>query len=236
MAACYGPTRPALAPKLNAYLEDYSFLINALVSVYEMDFDKRWLDGATSLAKIMIEEFCDTEAGGFFFTGRSHEALISRGKDPHDSSTPSGNSVAVMGLLRLAKLTGRNEFWEKAEATLHLFGGLMSQSPMASAQMLICLDFFQGPVQEIAVIGREDDDQVKAALAEIRRVFMPNNVVAWASNEAAAAQTGMPLLEGKKALGAVTTYICQNYTCHEPLIGLERLKVALSKLVGETVG
>ncbi len=102
----------------------------------------------------MIDEFWDPAEAGFFFTGKSHESLISRTKDPHDSSTPSGNSVAVMALLRLGKLTGRGDFLEKASATLQLFGGLMSQSPMAAAQMLLCLDFVQGPVQEFAVIGR----------------------------------------------------------------------------------
>ncbi len=218
------------APKLNAYLEDYAFLANALVSVYEMDFDTRWIQSATRLAEIMIDEFWDPAEAGFFFTGKSHESLISRTKDPHDSSTPSGNSVAVMALLRLGKLTGRGDFLEPATATLQLFGGLMSQSPMAAAQMLICLDFMQGPVQEFALIGRKDAPEVQGALASIHRAFLPNKVVAWSSSAVAATETSLPLLEGKKALGPVTTYICQNYACQEPIVGLEGLETALAKL------
>lgn len=220
-------------PKLNGYLEDYAFLINALVSVYEMDFDLRWLHEATSLAEVLIDEFWDADQGGFFFTGKSHEALISRTKDPHDSSTPSGNSVAVQALLRLAKLTGRADFLEKATTTLKLFGGLMSESPMASAQMLICLDFLLGPVQEFAIIGQKGAPEVTDALAEIRRAFLPNRVVVWAHDEQAAAQSGLPLLEGKKSLGGVTTYICQDYACREPLVGLEALMKAIAKVAEE---
>jgi uncharacterized protein len=217
-------------PKLNAYLEDYAFLVNALVSVYESDFNVKWLQSATSLAEIMIDEFWDAAEGGFFFTGKSHEALICRNKDPHDSSTPSGNSVAVMGLLRLARLTGRNDFQDKAKATLQVFSGLMSSSPMASAQMLICLDFYLGPVQEIAVIGEYAAPEVNEALVEIRRPFLPKMVLSWAADEASATGTGLPLLAAKKALGPVTTYVCQDYACQEPIIGVEGLKKELGKL------
>jgi uncharacterized protein YyaL (SSP411 family) len=217
-------------PKLNGYLEDYAFLINALVSVYEMDFDTRWIREAVRLTEVLLDEFWDHEAGGFFFTGKSHETLISRTKDPHDSSTPSGNSVAVLGLLRLAKLTGRAEFLAKATKTLELFSGLMSSSPMASAQMLIDLDFHLGPVQEIAVIGAQDASETQAALAAIRLAYLPNKVIAWAQDEGPKAQAELPLLEGKKSQGAVTTYICQNYTCAAPLIGVEALNTALGGL------
>jgi uncharacterized protein YyaL (SSP411 family) len=216
--------------KLNGYLEDYAFLINALVSVYEMDFDSQWIREATSLSEVLLEEFWDNEAGGFYFTGKSHEALISRTKDPHDSSTPSGNSVAVMALLRLAKITGRADLLEKATTTLELFGGLMSSSPMASAQMLIGLDFLLGPVQEFAVIGPKDASATRQALGEIRRGFLPNKVLAWAEDAKAAQTADLPLLQGKKPAGDVTIYICQNYTCREPIVGLEGLKTALAKL------
>ena len=217
-------------PKLNAYLEDYAFLVNALVSVFEMDFDAKWLKSASNLAEIMIDEFWDSAEGGFFFTGKSHEALISRTKDPHDSSTPSGNSVAVMGLLRLAKLTGSVDFQEKAKATLQVFSGLMSRSPMASAQMLICLDFYLGPVQEIAVIGDRAATEVKETLAAIRRPFLPNMVVSWSADEASATQSGLALLAGKKSLGPVTTYLCQDYACQEPIVGVEGLRKELANL------
>src|SRR5207237_2779821 len=113
-------------PKLNAYLEDYAFLVDALVSLYEAAFEPRWIEAACSLAEVMIKEFWDSSAGGFFFTGLSHESLIARAKDLNDSSVPSGNAMAVTGLLRLGKLTGRKDFLDKAEATLRLCRGLMA--------------------------------------------------------------------------------------------------------------
>src|SRR5205823_6022569 len=91
-------------PKLNAYLEDYAYLLEGLVALYEATFEPRWVEAALDLAGVMVDQFWDPEEGGFFFTGRDHEALIARGKDPHDNATPSGNAVAVTALLRLVKL------------------------------------------------------------------------------------------------------------------------------------
>src|SRR5262249_8373761 len=143
-------------PRLNAYLEDYAFLIDALVSLYEATFAPRWMAAALELAERMVDQFWDETEGGFYYTGRDHEALITRTKDPHDSSIPSGNSMAVTALLRLARLTGRHDLFEKAEATLRLFQGLMANSPTAAGQMLIALDFYLGPVQEFAVAGNPE--------------------------------------------------------------------------------
>ncbi len=112
-------------PKLNAYLEDYAFLLDGLVSLYEATFAPRWIEAALDLAEMMIDQFWDATDGGFFYTGRDHEALIARGKDPHDNAIPSGNAMAVTALLRLVKLTGRMDLQEKAETTLRLYRGLL---------------------------------------------------------------------------------------------------------------
>src|SRR5207245_11654865 len=103
--------------KFNAYLEDYAFLINGLVSLYEATFTPRWIEAAVALAGVMIEQFWDPAEGGFFFTGRDHEPLIARSKGPQAGSIPSGTSMAATALLRLAKLTGRREFPQKSEHT-----------------------------------------------------------------------------------------------------------------------
>jgi uncharacterized protein YyaL (SSP411 family) len=129
-------------PKLNAYLEDYAFVLNALVSLHKATADPRWLERAADLAKVMIDEFWDSAEGGFFYTGRHHEALITRIKDSHDGSTPSGNSMAATALLRLARRTGMDELRKKAEATLQLFHSLMARAPAAASQMLIALDYY----------------------------------------------------------------------------------------------
>src|SRR5262249_20360130 len=140
-------------PKLNGYLEDYSFLLEGLASLYEATFEPRWLESALDVARVMIEQFWDEAEGGFFYTGKDHEALIARNKDPHDNAIPSGNAMAVTALLRLAELTGRADLRDKAEATLRLYRGLLGSHPLATGQMLIALDFFLGPVTEFAVVG-----------------------------------------------------------------------------------
>jgi uncharacterized protein YyaL (SSP411 family) len=219
---------PGSEPKLNAYLEDYAFLLNALVSLYEASHEPRWIESALSLAAVMIEQFWDPAAGGFFFTGRDHEPLIARTKDPHDSSIPSGNSMAVTGLLRLAQLTGREELREKATQTLRLFHGLMAELPSAAGQMLIALDFHLGPVQEFAVIGDPEQKETRQVLHAIHGRFRPNKVLALKPSEDEAADAMIPLLAEKKSLGSVTTYICQNFVCQAPLVGAEAAEKELS--------
>jgi uncharacterized protein YyaL (SSP411 family) len=217
---------PGHEPKLNAYLEDYSFLIDALAALYEATFEVRWVREALRLAEVMVEQFWDAQEGGFYFTGRDHESLIARGKDPMDNATPSGNSMAVTGLLRLVKLTGRNDLREKAEATLRLYRGLMAGHPMAAGQMLNALDFHLGPVDEVAVVGEPHAEETKRVLRALRSGFRPHQVVALKSPEGPEVAE-LPLLAGKTRSGAVTTYICRDFACQAPLVGAEAAEAAL---------
>jgi hypothetical protein len=179
----------------------------------------------------MIDQFWDPAGGGFFFTGRDHEPLIARTKDPQDSSIPSGNSMAVMGLLRLSRLTGRPELREKGETTLRLFQGLMAESPSAAGQMLIALDFQLGPVQEFAVIGNPEDEDTRRVLRAIHAGFRPNKVLAVHSpqGQSNADARLIPLLKDKLAIGPVTTYICRDFVCQAPLVEPEAVEKALAE-------
>jgi uncharacterized protein YyaL (SSP411 family) len=212
-------------PKLNGYLDDYAYLVNALVTLYETTFDTRWLHEAEGLTRVMLDEFWDAKDGGFFYTGRSHETLIARTKDPHDNSTPSGNAVAALALQRLAKLTGRQELQDRAEATLQLFQGLMASTPQAAGQMLLALDFYLGPVQEFAVVGNPTTEETRRVLRLIQGKYRPDKVVAL---KAGPEEETIPLLEGKTAQGTVTTYICQNFACQAPLVGADAVEAALT--------
>jgi uncharacterized protein YyaL (SSP411 family) len=206
---------------LNAYLEDYAYLADALVTLYETTFEPRWITAAIDLERVLFMQFWDEADGGFFFTSRDHEALIARNKNPHDNATPSGNSMAVTALLRLAKLTGDSHTREMAERTLTLFSGLMARSPMAAGQMLCALDFYLGPVKEIAVVGEPTNAEVIEVLRMLRRPFRPHQVLAWQANDGAAT---LPLLRDRKALGNVTTYVCENFTCQAPIVGSKGLE------------
>jgi uncharacterized protein YyaL (SSP411 family) len=217
--------------KLNAYLEDYAFLIDSLVSLYEATFEPRWIKEALDLTAVMMEQFWDPAGHGFFYTGRDHEELITRTKDPHDSSVPSGNSVAATALLRLHKLTGRTDLGDRAKETLRLFRGLMAESPYVAGQMLIALDFFLGPVDEIAVVGDPAAADTRRVLRAAFGHFRPHHVVALkprgAEGDTAANLLG--LLKDKPAGREVTTYICREFTCQAPLVGAEAAEATLGR-------
>jgi uncharacterized protein YyaL (SSP411 family) len=216
------PGHPA---KLNAYLEDYAFLIDGLVSVYEASFTSHAVKEALVLADVMVDQFWDEAGGGFFFTGKDHETLISRSKDPHDNAVPSGNSMAVTALLRLAKLTGRQDLFAKAETTLRLYRKLLAEHPMAAGQMLIALDFYLGPVQEVALVGAMGTERVLRVLEE---KFHPRRVlVRRMPDDGPEIETLLPVLAGKTSPGDVTLYLCENYTCRRPLVGVEAIEKEL---------
>jgi uncharacterized protein YyaL (SSP411 family) len=212
--------------KLNGYLEDYAYLIEGLVSLYESTFRTRWLKSAVELADDMVKRFADPTGAGFFYTGNDHEALIARTKDTHDGSTPAGNSMAASALLRLASLTGRSDLRAKADETLRAFRGQMKDAPHASGQLLMAADFAAGPVQEFAVVGDAGGDETRRVLRTISTGFRPNKVVAL-RGRADGDDPLIPLLTGKVAAGPVTTYVCQNYACREPLVGAGAVEKAL---------
>jgi uncharacterized protein YyaL (SSP411 family) len=222
-------------PRLNGYLEDYAYLIDALVTLYETTFEPRWVVAARHLADILVQQFWDEKEGGFYYTAKDHEQLIARGKDPHDNATPSGNSMAVIGLLRLAALIGDQELAGLAERTLRLFRGIMAEAPAAAGQMLIGLDFYLGPVAQVVVVGDLADEEVRQALRLLRRDFRPHQVLAWRPADATVAEAAahaVPLLAGRTPHGVVTTYICENFTCQAPVVGVQDLREALSSAGG----
>jgi hypothetical protein len=213
--------------KLNAYLEDHAYLLEALVTLYEATFDPRWLDEAVQLAEKLIDQFWDPQRGGFFYTGHDHEHLIARGKDPHDNATPAGNSVATLALLRLVELTGRTDLRDKALTTMALYRDLMNDRPFATTQMLLALDFHLGLVQTFALIG--PPEEIDRAGTILHRDFRPHKVVAGRKRTDSPREDLLPLLAGKEMIdGQVTTYICEHFACQAPLVGVEALESALS--------
>jgi uncharacterized protein YyaL (SSP411 family) len=221
---------PGGEAKLNAYLEDYAFLLEGLVCLYEATFEARWVGDALQLADVMVEQFWDAQGGGFFYTGRDHEELIARGKDPHDNATPSGNAVAVTALLRLVKLTGRGDLQDRAETTLRLYGGLLRSHPFAASQMLLALDFYLGPVREFAVVGDPESEETRRVVRAVREGFRPNKVVALRPVRGAVREDLLGLLEGRVAVGGrTTTYVCENFSCRAPLVGAEAVEEALKE-------
>src|SRR5262245_30982172 len=198
-----------------------------MVALYEATFAMSWLGAAEEMAGVMAEQFADT-AGGFFTTGADHEQLLVRMKDQHDGSTPSGNSVAITALLRLASLTGTDRWRQTAERALTAMAGVMEQHPLAAGQLFVALDYWLGHGEDDPIPGQLSGEEVRRVIRAARRPFAPRRVVAIAEpGDAEAAK--LPLFVDRSRQGAVMTYVCQNYVCQAPLVGAEAAEQALGK-------
>jgi uncharacterized protein YyaL (SSP411 family) len=208
--------------KLNAYLEDHGFLLEALLTLYEATFEPRWFHAARDLADTMIARFADVENGGFFQTSSDHEALVARRKEIDDAPIPSGQSSAAFGLLRLAALTGEARYEEHGSSVLRLFAGLLSRSALGFGHLLQVLDFSLAPVREVALVGDALDELVRVVRAE----FRPHLVLAGGDGTDAA---GVPLLEGRGPIdGQATAYVCEGFSCRAPVTAPEELRELLA--------
>ncbi|MCU1288546.1 MAG: Thioredoxin domain containing protein [Acidobacteria bacterium] len=209
--------------KLNAYLEDYANFADGLIELFQVSGEAKYLFEAKRLTDLMIEEFWDKNGGGFFFTGNKHEELIARGKEFFDNAAPSGNSAATDVLLKLAKLTGEEEYERKAATILSLISSQIKQYPQAFGRMLSALEFYLNPIKEIVVLGEKGNELEK----EIWKVFLPDKVVVAAENAEENAEL-IPLLKDRKTIdGKATAYVCENYVCQKPVTTIEELKKQL---------
>jgi uncharacterized protein YyaL (SSP411 family) len=210
--------------KLNGYLEDYAYMLEGLLALYEATFDVRWFEEARKLADTMIDQFEDEEKGGFFFTGKGHETLIARNKDYMDNATPSGNSAAANGLLRLALLSGEEKYREKAVQLFRLMREPMGRYPSAFGYLLCALDFYLASPREIALIGDKNDPEMIALIRAIYSDYWPNKVVALTAEGDERSTTAIALLAGRPRIeGKSTAYVCQGYTCLAPVSTPEQL-------------
>jgi uncharacterized protein YyaL (SSP411 family) len=210
--------------KYNAYLEDYAYLADGLLALYESTFETRWIDWVRELAELMLTHFRDLDKGGFFDTSDDHEKLIHRPKDLQDNAAPSGNSVAATVLLKLSLLTGNGEYWQVAERSVGTMTKFMSQYPSGFAQWLNAASFILSAPQEIALIG--SDEEIAPLLEVVRKGYRPFQVVA-AGDEGA--EPTLPLLENRPRVdGKGSAYVCEKFVCQAPVTDPEELERQLS--------
>jgi hypothetical protein len=214
--------------KLNAYLEDYTFYINGLVTLFETTGELEWFAEARALTETMIAEFWDEQEGGFFYTGRSHEDLIVRSKDFFDNATPSGNSVAADALLRISLLTDNSDYRRRAASILRLTASSVQRYPSGFGRVLCALDFYLGTPQEIAIIGNPSTTETQSLRNQIWNRYLPNKVVAQAPPHDSKAAALIPLLRDRPALNAKpTAYVCKQFVCQKPATTPEELAFQL---------
>ena len=215
--------------KLPGFLEDYSFVADGLLALYEATFERRWLDAAVELADQMVELFWDEGAGAFYDTGRDHEELVIRPRDVFDNAQPCGGSVASDLLLRMSVVTGNEDYAAKSIAPLRTLAELMGRAPAGTGRWLAALDFYLSTPKEVAVIGPSSDAATAELLRAVNSRYLANRVVVGAESEDAATGSGLPLLEGRGMVnGKPTAYVCENYACQLPVTDTEALAGQLS--------
>ena len=208
--------------RFNAYLEDYTAFARGLVALYEATFELRWLAEAVRLTKIMQSQFADEARGGFFQTGIDHEQLVVRRKDFIDNAIPSGNSMAAELLVRLAKLTGNEDYRAVATRIFQIMEAAMAQQPTGFGRMLSALDDLLSPSQEVAIVGALGDARTQALLHETRRHYLPHTVLALKEPDS---ENPLPLLEGRTMVdGQPAAYVCENFSCKLPVTDVEALR------------
>jgi hypothetical protein len=206
--------------RFNGYLDDYANIADGLFALYELTFDYKWLDYAVRIVDRMIDQFWDDERGGFYFTAKDHESLITRTKDYFDNATPSGNSVAADVLLRMAAVLDNSDYRDNAE---RIFGSVLNflrQYPSGFGRMLAGVDFFIGPTKEVGIVGKPD-----IFLAPLRNRYLPRTVIAAGSNSPVALLRDRPMFDGKP-----TAYVCENFTCKQPVTDLASFEEQLFEL------
>ena len=205
--------------EIKGNLDDYSFFIWGLLELYEANFDVNYLKAAIELNDYLIKHFWDDENGGFYFTPNNGEKLIVRRKEIYDGAIPSGNSASLLNMLRLWKITGNNEFENKARVIIDAFSNQLRNFPQGYSFMLSGLCFALGPSHEIVIVGEAGAEDTKNMLKILRSKFIPDKVVIFSpSGENAPEITEISKFTKNltKINGKATAYVCSNYTCKKP--------------------
>jgi uncharacterized protein len=204
--------------RITGYLEDYSMVGAGLLALYEATFDRRWLDESRRLAEEALRLFWSADRETFFDTGHDQEALVVRPRNLFDNAVPSGTSVAIDWLLRLAVILGEERYQAVALAALRPMADLIQRYPSGFGRYLSALDFHLGPVAEVALVWPRGQERALAPLLDtVFGRYQPNRVVVGAA-EGDPAGAGLPLLAERAAVGGrPTAYVCQHYVCQLPV-------------------
>ncbi|TFG27609.1 thioredoxin domain-containing protein [Candidatus Thorarchaeota archaeon] len=217
---------------IGAFLDDYAYLIWALLEMYEATYKPQYLEQAQNLTKTVIEKFWDDKEGGFYFTSIDAEELLVRKKDAYDGAIPSGNSVSFFNLIRLARLLGDNEYEDYAVKIGRAFSSEIKRAPSAYSLMLVGLDFAIGPSFEIVIAGNPENDDTREMIEKIRGGFIPRKVVLLrGTTEQSKAITKLaPFTKFHEPLnGKATAHVCIDHNCKLPTTDLAKMMEILGE-------
>ncbi len=212
--------------RLNGYVEDYAYLIEGLLELYQTTFEPRWFVAAHELAETMLERFADSR-GTLYDTSDDHETLITRPRDLQDNATPSGNAMAVTDLLKLAGFTNEFRYVDIARQALAQMQPMMNQYPLGFGQWLQALSFALSKPREIAIVGGPDSADTQALLSVVRSGYRPYQVVALGAPNPEGGE--VPLLKDRDLMdGQAAAYVCRDFACQAPIKEPDMLQAQLA--------
>jgi uncharacterized protein YyaL (SSP411 family) len=205
---------------VNGFLDDYSYLVYGLIELYESSFEEKYLESSIKLTKTMIEQFWDKEKGGFFITTKSADDSVPMLKQTYDGAMPSGNSVALYNLLRLARISGEASFEVYANKLLKVFSNEVNGQPLGHTFMLAGLEFALGPTFNVVLVGDLSDKSTFSLLAELRKEYLPNLTITLLKPER---NSTFPGVVYEKIDGKPTAYVCRDQTCMPPTNKIDKM-------------
>ena len=216
---------------IEGFADDYAFVIQGMLDLYEASFDVEWLKFALKLQETQDRLFFDEKGGGYFSTSGKDKSVVLRMKDDNDSAEPAASSISALNLLRLAQFRNDKQFEEHGRRTIDSFAATMNHFASAMPQLLVALDFSRSNPRQIVIAGKIDDEGTKALLKEVHRHFVPNKIMILADGgdgqkffaEKNEAIEAMKPLDGKPA-----AYVCENFTCKAPVTDSKALRELLS--------
>jgi uncharacterized protein YyaL (SSP411 family) len=209
---------------IDGFLEDYAFLIQGLMDLYETSFDVQWLTWAVQLQEKQDELFWDTRQGAYFATTGEDASILFRMRDEYDGAEPSANSIAAMNLLRLWQMTDRDDWKARADKTFSAFSGRIQESPEVLPQLVAALDFSLSKPRQIIIAGRPNAVDTRAMLRLVHQRYIPHKFLILADGGAGQRQIArwLPFVDAiRQRDGKATAYICENYVCKLPTNDLQ---------------
>jgi hypothetical protein len=205
--------------EISGFVDDYAFLIQGLLDLYEASFNVKWLSWAIRLQEKQDELFWDGTYGGYFSTTGKDSSVLIRMKEEYDGAEPSPNSISAMNLLRLSQMTDRVEWQDKARKTFAASAGRLEKVPEAAPQLVSAVDFGLSKPKQIVIAGQPGAADTKALLRLVHERYIPNKILLLADGGAGQRQLArwLPFIESvTRRQGRATAYICENYVCKLP--------------------
>jgi len=211
---------------LDATLDDYAFFVWGLIELYQSTFETGYLQGALDLTDTMTAHFQDAESGGFYLSADDGEEVLVRPKDIYDGALPSGNSVAVINLLKLAGLTGRHEYESLARRAIMSAGNELEREPRNHAMLLNALDMLENPRVEVVISARPDTEDAAKMISELRSIYVPSMVILLRDPDRVEelAQIAPFVREQEMKDDKATAYVCVRQSCSQPVNDVDEMR------------